>query len=341
MLKNEYMDIKIKIQNVNHYQSLGYKCEVGDVINIKSVDLPKLSKTKIDVVCDYCGNVVNTAYCNYTRNIETTIHKYACKHCKGIKTKQSNLLVYGTESVMNIQEYKQKQQNSLLNNYGVTVPAKNPTIVNKMKATSIELYGVDNVNKLDCFKRKQKETMLKRYGVDNPLKSDAVQKKQKETLQSRYGVDNPMKVKNFQEKCLSASNETKRKRGHILTSKQQIHINDLLHGELNYIVGVYPLDIAFPNEKIYIEYNGAGHYLSIKFGSKTLEECIQHDKDRQRYLKSLGWKELVIESKKDYLLKDDILINIINQKLNNLKTTGFYMETIFIDEYEERYKYRL
>lgn len=37
---------------------------------------------------------------------------------------------------------------TLMKNYGVSVPAKSPIILQRMKDTCIDIYGVDNVFKL-------------------------------------------------------------------------------------------------------------------------------------------------------------------------------------------------
>ena len=56
------------------------------------------------------------------------------------------------------------------------------------------------------------------------------------------------------------------------TSKQQLYIHSLLGGELNYCTGKCFLDIAFLDEKIYLEYDGGGHDLSVKLGNMSKEE---------------------------------------------------------------------
>ncbi|MBD8839491.1 hypothetical protein IFU39_16890 [Paenibacillus sp. CFBP 13594] len=85
------------------------------------------------------------------------------------------------------------------------------------------------------------------------------------------------------------------------TSSQQKYLHSFLGGELNYPISHLNLDIAFPNENIYIEGDFSGHWISIDLNHITEKEF--HNKEIKRYyfLKSMGWKSIKIISRKDYL----------------------------------------
>lgn len=93
-------------------------------------------------------------------------------------------------------------------------------------------------------------------------------------------------------------------------STQQKYLHNLLGGELNYPISNCSLDIAYPEEKIYIEYCGGGHDLQVKFGNMTDIEFIIYERNRFDFLKSRGYKCIYILSKKDKLPSDEKLIDM-------------------------------
>lgn len=71
------------------------------------------------------------------------------------------------------------------------------------------------------------------------------------------------------------------------------------------------LDIAFPNEKIYIEYQGSGHNLDVQLGKVTEEEFKRKEINRFYFLKNKGWRMIEIISSNDKLPKEDKLLEMI------------------------------
>lgn len=103
-------------------------------------------------------------------------------------------------------------------------------------------------------------------------------------------------------------------------SKQQKFISNLVNGKLNYPVSRCQLDIAFPDKMIYIEYDGSGHDLSVKFGDISRDDFYNKEIKRKRYLQNLGWKIIRIISKEDLLPNDEKIIELIQfceKYLNN------------------------
>ena len=89
--------------------------------------------------------------------------------------------------------------------------------------------------------------------------------------------------------------QTKFRNNSLPASQQQKWLCHVLHGVLNYPVDKYAIDIALLDSKTAIEYNGPGHYIQATLHVHTLEQMIEHDKNKIHYLLSHGWKVIVIK----------------------------------------------
>ncbi len=96
-------------------------------------------------------------------------------------------------------------------------------------------------------------------------------------------------------------NSTKRKLGIAPNSLQQKFLFNIIGGEENYPFGNYLLDIAFPEENIYIEFDGSGHGLGIKLNQISESGFKEREIKRNYFLLRRGWKEIRIISNKDKL----------------------------------------
>jgi very-short-patch-repair endonuclease len=182
-----------------------------------------------------------------------------------------------------------------------------------------ELYGYSSNWELKKTKESIKKTFIGKYGVDHNFKVKEVQEKRKQTFLKKYGVDNPYKNKDIINVNSAKRLQTLYKNGNTPCSNQQKHIFNLVGGKLNYPVSRCMLDIAFPEEMIYIEYDGGGHNLSVKKGSITQQEFDVKQIRRQRYLKSLGWKLIRIICNSDKLPEDNVIVNDINKCILELE----------------------
>ena len=108
--------------------------------------------------------------------------------------------------------------------------------------------------------------------------------------------------------------------GHGAISLQQKWIAETIGGNsvLNYPWKTSCLDIAFPEEKIYIEYDGSGHDLSVKLGSMTQEAFDRREMNRTYGLYRDGWKCIRIISRSDRLPLIDQIITMYNLALSIL-----------------------
>jgi len=161
----------------------------------------------------------------------------------------------------------------------------------------------------DCQSIKMMETSLKKYGNVCSLRNEEVLRKSKDTNLEKIGVEYPFQSKDILKKCLeSVKDNGSRKFIHI--SKNQMYLSELYNGYLHHIEFPYRLDIFFEKENIYLEYDGSGHRMGIKFGSYTEEEFEEKEIIRSVFLKERGYKEFRIISKDDVLPIDNDLIDI-------------------------------
>jgi hypothetical protein len=58
---------------------------------------------------------------------------------------------------------------TLQRNYGVSVPAHNIDVLDRMKSTMLNRYGVDNAQKNVAIRERSKATIIERYGVENAM----------------------------------------------------------------------------------------------------------------------------------------------------------------------------
>jgi hypothetical protein len=158
---------------------------------------------------------------------------------------------------------------------------------------------------------KQKQINLDRYGAENIFGSKYFKDMYKQIMQDKFGVDNISQNKDIKIKKAN----TFYKNGTVATSRQQRYVHQLFGGILNYSDNTPNLDIAFPEDKIYIEVNASGHDLSVKRGKLTQQQFENKERNRYYYLKGIGWKGVFINTPRDYLPSDDVLLEEYNKAL--------------------------
>ena len=144
MILTKQIEIGINYKNIEHFKELGYEVKCGKRIVVPIEHISPQSNIKVEVKCDYCGEIKIIKYQDYVINTDFGKRKYAGKKCGIKKVKETNLERYGVEYA---------QQNEEIRNKTIDIIK--------------ERYGVDNISKTDLFKEKYKETMNERYGVDN------------------------------------------------------------------------------------------------------------------------------------------------------------------------------
>lgn len=90
LIENQFVDVKITKKNIDYYIDRGYEnAELKSIIKVLASDLTKGSHCKVNVKCDYCGDIVQVVYKDYYNYKDK---KYACVHCRQTKTSEKNLL---------------------------------------------------------------------------------------------------------------------------------------------------------------------------------------------------------------------------------------------------------
>lgn len=191
----------------------------------------------------------------------------------------------------------------------------------KNKKTLMDRYGVDCSLKIPEAKAKSLQTNLDRRGVPYHNQTQEGQNKIKKTVQERYGVDNVFQVSSIQD----LAKQSLYKNGTQRCSKQQAHIAALLHGEINYPIGNCNVDILM-DDKIVCEYDGGGHCLQVKLGQVTQEAFASTERKRDLFLKSRGYLVIKIISKDDFLPSDEILLKMIEEGKQYLKSGHSWIE---------------
>ena len=170
----------------------------------------------------------------------------------------------------------------------------------------------------DCKTKKMMKTSLERYGNVCSLRNPIIEKKMKENNLKKFGVEYPLQNKEILKK--TKCNVLEESFFERITSKQQKKIHNLFGGILNYQIYPYIVDIFFPEERIYFEYDGGGHNLSVKLKQKEEKQFEKEQEIRTLYLKDKGLKEfrIIDSSKKGKLLEDNDMRKIKNKAFNLL-----------------------
>ena len=145
----------------------------------------------------------------------------------------------------------------------------------------------------------------------------------KNTMLERYGVEYSMQS----DELLSKSRETFYKNNSISTSKQQKQLYEMLSNlyedkevQINYPYGRCSLDIALfiDDKNIDIEYDGWYWH-----------QDLQHDRRRDEFLKSNGWK--IIRVKGSHKIPTE---NQIQEAINQIIVNGYSYTEIVLEDWK-------
>ncbi|MFE7816734.1 hypothetical protein ACFU1R_00895 [Priestia megaterium] len=313
----------------------------GKEFEVQFKDIHPNCTAEIELRCDYCLIEHTKIYRNWKIHFDKSgIKKDSCNKCRGKKIAESNLLVYGTTNVMHLGETKNKLIQTNMKRYGVSNVSQNKEIIEKIKETSLKKYGTEYYFQTDDFKEKYRKSMQKRYGVNNSFQAKEVKEKSKQTMLENYGVEYNMQNANIRKKAVTSMY----KKGTTPTSKPQLYLHGILGGLLNYPFERYNLDIAFPENKIAIEYDGGAHDLKVKLGGITQEEFKRREIIRGTYLKREGWKLIKIVSKYDILPSKVDLLKMVKDSQTIFSRGNTWVKfnidnsTISYNNHKEEYK---
>jgi len=306
---NECSNLKRKQTNLERYgfESAMLNKEIGD--KIKKTNMERYGFERASQSEEVKQKIANTTFEHYGV-------KYTAQN-KELRQKQIDTSIerYGVPYTMMSDVVKEKARETFQLKYNCDYPMQNEDIKRKVIETNLKNYNVEFVLSSNEIKEKIEQTNLVRYGFKTASQSAIVRDKITSTNMERYGVPHAM-----QNKEISArARETLYKNNNAPKSNQQIYIHQLIGGEINYPYYNASLDIAFLEEKLYIEYDGGGHCLTIKLGQITQEEFDKKQRNRWYSLYRSGWKEIRIISIHDNLPSDQTILEILSYARTYLK----------------------
>lgn len=305
-------------------------CE-KEIISMKYSDYTKGAK---NIEKHACKN------CRYEKIKEVTKKLYNTDNIGSLiefqeKKRNTVLARYNVDNYAKTDECKEKYKKTMLLKYGVDNPSKNPFSIEKRKRTNLERYGYEynlqspeirekilntclmkygytNPSQVPEIREKIEQTLIDRYGVSNLFMHPDIQSKIKQVFLEKYGTDSPNKNPEVRKKTA----KTLYKNSSQMCSKQQLFLYDFYslnsdNVELNYPISRFNVDICFPEEKLYIEYDGGFHNAQVKLGDMTQEEFNHKEIVRNSVIKREGYKQMRIISSKDYLPSDSILLQML------------------------------
>jgi hypothetical protein len=335
MILIETIEIEITNGSRKHFESLGYDFPKfpakynknklvsprGTKITVKIEHLPITSCLDIPYKCDYC-NLIDTKKYKDIITGRKIVQKDCCAKCQPTKTKEVNYIRIGVESFMQLDSTKDKAKETNLKRYGVESPMQNKEIQEKSKATLMQNYGVEIPMQSEEIKNKTAATNIIKYGNKSPVQNEYVKSKMLATMRKNHGVDYAQQSKKIREKTIQRMYEN----GNAPCSTQQKYIHNLIDGELNFPQNGTWLDIAFPDEKIYVEYDGRGHDLSVQLDQVARKEFDNKERRRWYALYSKGWREIRIISTKDKLPSDEKILEMMDFAKGYLNTGRHYIK---------------
>lgn len=148
---------------------------MGDNLEVAIEHLAKGSAEKVDVKCDYCGDIFKRKWLYYlkTHNI---IDKDSCSNCYNLKVQETNIIKYGKANPMHIEEFVEKNKQKMLEKYGVENVFMSEEIKEKIKNTNLRKYGETSFTKTEEYINKTNKTNLEKYGETNHMKTEKYRK---------------------------------------------------------------------------------------------------------------------------------------------------------------------
>lgn len=123
-------------------------------------------------------------------------------------------------------------------------------------------------------------------------------------------------------------------------SRAQKYIQILTNGILNKPLCGFLTDIYFEDQKMVLEHDGSGHFLTDMFkGNKTpSKEALLKEKEREDKIINNGYKMIRFIAKKDRIPSDEVILSLVNEFKNlNFKVVRIDFEKGIIEkDYSEK-----
>ena len=341
IIPNQMVEVHWCPANKTHYEFLGYKYTgCRDSLMVKAEHLLPKSTIKVQVQCDYCGEVYVTTFKSYLLSIESN-NKACCKKCWNEKVKETMQKRYSINNPFESEETQEKIKSTIVSKYGCENVGQSEEIKRKIAQTNLNKYGNTSALAADSIRQKCIDTIRMRYGVDNVFASEQIKDKIKYTLKDKYGVDNPSYIQEVLQKredtsmrkrgvscpfqdpeVIAKCRQSLMKNGNVSTSKPEKQLCEMLikiYGEDNCVAG-YAYDrvnfdclVKIQENLIDVEYDGWYWH----------ENKQEEDKRRNYFLIRKGFKVLRFQANKeiptisqikdaiDYLVKDNHSLCIV------------------------------
>jgi hypothetical protein len=289
-------------RNYQHYKDLGYKLKGYTPILVKIEHLSVGSHAKVNVICDYCGLVFEKVYKTLLLERENAVTKKdCCINCIHLKTRESNLELYGMENCMQRPDILEKLKNIFLEKYGVENPTQNKAVSEKSLRWMKEESSEEKTNRM----ARTKKTMMERYGVENGLLTE----------KSRRNL------------FIARSSESSQQKK-LFNIIQEMFPDDKIFP--NYSYSTLSLDILLIRNNISID---------IEYDSWYWHSPAK-DRKRDEFIKSEGFKVLRIKSGKKLPDKESLYKKIESLLLTDKKYSSLVLEDWNQEEYEKGGKRR-
>ena len=308
MLVSKYAVVIWNNSNKKHYVEKGYTFTfIGDTFLAKVEDLTCYSGAIVEYECDICHDSFFTKYANVSKKIKLN-KPYSCsRKCAKEIAKQTCLKKYGEEYSSRNKKVKEKASKTYKEHWGKeTNPDGYNDLRKRTKETSLKRYNVEN----PAQSKKIREQISNTKKNFSPEKKENIRQKTNDTCMEKYGKKRTWNLPDVWEKTKTATNYTQKEMGFFKQSKQQIYLHNLLGGEIDFVCGIYILDIMKNN--IDIEYDGGGHTLSIKIQNISFDEFYKKEDRRNKYVIEHGFKIIRYVSDKDKLFQDNIILNLFD-----------------------------
>lgn len=308
--------IQLFTGRVSYYKNKGYrlptkengKYDLGASFTVKIKDLPLNSHEMVECTCDFCNKPLKMKYQDYIKQMQGILKKVCCVQCKHNKSKLTNLEKYQVENPLQCQEIRNKQIRTCIHRYGVPYYVISDEFKDKSKSTMFKKYGVEWASQNQLVKEKKKQTSLIHYGCEYPMQSPIIRDMIKKTMNERYGVSNPLQSELIRKKM----SETYYKNQSVCTSIQQKYICQLYDMELNYPILYLNVDMYNKENDLCCEYDGGGHFLSVKLGRMTQKDFDHKEMVREILIRNDGHKIMRIISRHDNIPSDTILLQMLS-----------------------------
>lgn len=186
--KNYIVENKSRAELCEHYK-------VGKSTIDKWISILKIKKPQ---------NLINKSIQNYM------LKKYNVNNISQLeeikqKKEQTMFLNYGVKTAMNLPVVREKSWNAIQTKFGNKGVLGNVEIQQKIKEIIKDKYNVDNVMQLQASKDKRIETNKEKYGKEYYIQTEEGKEQVKNTCLNKYGKDNYFKTEEFEKKKIKTN----------------------------------------------------------------------------------------------------------------------------------------